>query len=239
MGPSDKQIIRQRVWAALQEHDVDRFPGAEGRIPNFNGAEGAAERLGEQSVWGRSQVLKCNPDSPQRRVRELALEAGKTVYMAVPRLRELECFLELDPDRISGGDFRRASTIKGAGELGRPVMLEEMQSIDMVIAGAVAVNEAGVRIGKGGGYSDLEYGLAVESGLLQRSAPVVTTVHELQVLDEVLPRHKHDVLLEWIVTPERTIHVEPEGHQPEGIYWELLGEDRIEAIPVLQERRPE
>lgn len=238
MGTSEKESIRRRVWSALTEHDVDRFPGAQGRIPNFKGAEGAAERLAEQEFWGRSQILKCNPDSPQRRVRELALKTGKTVYMAVPRLRELQCFLELDPDRISSDDFRRASTIKGAGELGRAVMLEEMRSIDMVVAGSVAVNRAGVRIGKGGGYSDLEYGLAVERGLLERSAPVVTTVHELQVLDEALPRHEHDVLLNWIVTPGRTIRSEPQGDQPDGIYWDLLDEEKIASIPVLQERRP-
>ncbi len=238
MGDGGKRRIREQVWAALQEHDVDRFPGAEGRIPNFKGAEQAAERLTEQPFWRRSRVLKCNPDSPQRRVRELALEAGKLVYMAVPRLRELECFLELDPDRMADDDLRRASTIKGAGKLGRPVELEDMRSIDMVIAGSVAVNAAGVRVGKGGGYSDLEYGLAVESGLLERNAPVVTTVHELQVLEEDLPRSEHDVLLDCIVTPERAIQCKAEGDQPDGIYWDLLDEDKLASIPVLQKRRP-
>lgn len=233
-----KQQVRERIWRALQERNVDRFPGAQGRIPNFKGAERAAEGLAQLELWTSSEVLKCNPDSPQRRVRELALREGKVVYMAVPRLRQLECFLELDPSRLDDEDIDRASTIKGSSELGDPVELEQMRPVDLVVAGSVAVNPQGVRIGKGGGYSDLEYGLAVEAGLLDRRAPVVTTVHELQLLDEPLPRREHDVLLSWVVTPERALECRTEGEQPDGIYWDLLDEEKIASIPVLQQRRP-
>lgn len=234
----DKQSIRERVWASLQQHDVDRFPGADGRIPNFKGAEAAAERLAQQEVWHDSRVLKCNPDSPQTEVRRLTLEQGKLVYMAVPRLRQRACFLELDPERLGDDELRRAATIKGAGELGRAVTLDEMQTIDLVVAGSVAVNGRGVRIGKGGGYSDLEYGLAREAGLLAAGTPVVTTVHELQLFDERLPRAEYDIQLSLIATPERIVECEPQAEQPDGIYWDLLEEDKIAAIPVLQERRP-
>lgn len=234
-----KQEIRERVWQTLRDQGVARFPGAEGRIPNFTGAERATERLSEQEFWQRSEVIKCNPDSPQTKVRELALRAGKLVYMAVPRLRELACFLELDPGRLADDELKRASTIKGSNELGAPVRIEEMPSVDLVVAGSVAVNPQGVRVGKGGGYSDLEYGLAVEAGLLDPGVPVVTTVHELQLLEEPLPRRKHDVLLNWIVTPECVLDCRSDQDPPEGIYWDLLSEEKIASIPVLQERCPE
>src|ERR1051326_8589728 len=90
-----KQEVRDHVWQALEEARVRRFPGTRGRVPNFVGAERAAERLLELDVWKRAKVLKCNPDSPQRPVRLHALKEGKIVYMAVPRLRELRCFIEL------------------------------------------------------------------------------------------------------------------------------------------------
>jgi len=41
----DKQDVRERVWRALRKSGAARFPGAEGRIPNFTGAEAAARRL--------------------------------------------------------------------------------------------------------------------------------------------------------------------------------------------------
>jgi 5-formyltetrahydrofolate cyclo-ligase len=73
---------------------VARFPGAAGRIPNFTGAEAAAERLRATGVWQAASTVKANPDSAQLPVRQRALEDGKTVYMAVPRLAEPEPFWE-------------------------------------------------------------------------------------------------------------------------------------------------
>src|SRR5215470_15918099 len=113
-----KQEIRDRVWQALERARVRRFPGGRGRIPNFSGAERAADRLCELEIWKRAKVLKCNPDSPQRPVRLGALKEGKIVYMAVPRLRELKCFIELDPSRL-GTNITQASSIEGAFRFGR------------------------------------------------------------------------------------------------------------------------
>ena len=58
--------------------------------------------------------------------------------------------------------IREAATIKGALQHGRVVAEEELPEIDMVLCGSVAVNLTGARIGKGGGYSDLEYGLLID-----------------------------------------------------------------------------
>src|SRR3989442_14728987 len=79
-----KQEIREHVWQTLEQHHVGRFPGTRGRIPNFVGAERAADRLCELDVWKRAKVLKCNPDSPLRPVRLRALREGKTVYGRPP-----------------------------------------------------------------------------------------------------------------------------------------------------------
>ena len=228
-----KEAIRRRVWAALVASGAARFPGAEGRIPNFVGAEAAAARLAGLEVWRRARRLKANPDSPQRPVRLRALQEGKVVYMAVPRLRQAACFLELDPARLPADALRQAATIKGAFRLGRPVTPEEVPPLDLVVVGSVAVNGRGVRIGKGGGYSDLEYGLGRAYGFLTADTPVITTVHPLQVLGEVLPRQRHDILIDWVVTPEAALRTEPEGTKPEGIYWDLLGEGKLAAIPAL------
>jgi 5-formyltetrahydrofolate cyclo-ligase len=93
-GPADvlaaKAALREEVWSAMRAAKVARFPGAVGRIPNFTGAEAAAERLRGLPSWEAARAVKANPDSAQLPVRQRALEDGKVVYMAVPRLAERE-----------------------------------------------------------------------------------------------------------------------------------------------------
>ena len=52
-----KAALREEVWSGLTAAHVARFPGAAGRIPNFTGAEAAAERLRERPEWRRAARL--------------------------------------------------------------------------------------------------------------------------------------------------------------------------------------
>jgi 5-formyltetrahydrofolate cyclo-ligase len=229
-----KEEIREHVWQALDKPGVRRFPGTRGRIPNFVGAERAADRVTQLEVWKRAKVLKCNPDLPQRPVRLRALQEGKIVYMAVPRLRELNCFIELNPSQL-GKQIKQASAIEGAFRFGRAVHPERMREIDLIVCGTVAVNRDGARIGKGGGYSDLEFGLTREAKLVQPRTPIVTTVHDLQVVEETLPVLPHDIPVDFIVTPTWVIETHTRLPKPKGIYWEYLSPEQIEAIPYLRQ----
>jgi 5-formyltetrahydrofolate cyclo-ligase len=122
-----KNDLRERVWKAMAEQGVALFPGARGRIPNFRGAEKAARLLAALPEWERAKNIKSNPDSPQRSVRRVALHSGKTLYMAVPRLRDKKCFVELDPSRIPSGKLVEASSIKGAFQHGSPCIPERFR----------------------------------------------------------------------------------------------------------------
>ncbi|HZP27721.1 MAG TPA: 5-formyltetrahydrofolate cyclo-ligase, partial [Acidimicrobiia bacterium] len=176
-----KAALRERVWADLDRPGVARFPKPANRIPNFVGAEAAARRLAETEEWAAAATVKSNPDSPQWPVRARALEDGKVVYMAVPRLAEPNPFFLLDPAHLAD-DPRTASSIKGAGRSARTVGVEDLEPVDLVVTGCVTVDEAGARIGKGGGFSDLELAVAAEAGLVDEHTVVVTTVHDRQVL---------------------------------------------------------
>jgi 5-formyltetrahydrofolate cyclo-ligase len=242
-GPADlldhKAALREEVWAALAAARVARFPGADGRIPNFTGAEAAAERLRGTGAWEGARTVKSNPDSPQWPVRQRALEDGKTLFMAVPRLAGPEPFFLLDPARLEGSP-RAVTSIKGASKSARPVALEELEPVDLVVAGCVAAGEDGARLGKGGGFSDLEFALAAEAGLVGPRTLVVTTVHELQVRPAgAVPTTDHDVRLDLIVTPDRVIDCRRSGRrrQPVGVRWDELTEEKIEAIPLLRRLR--
>jgi 5-formyltetrahydrofolate cyclo-ligase len=211
------------------------FPGARGRIPNFKGAERAASVLSELPEWQRARNIKANPDSPQRPVRFLALSSGKTLYMAVPRLREKKCFIKLDPSRVPSKKMHDASSIKGAFQHGVPVHPKEIPSIDLIAAGSVAVNRKGSRIGKGGGYSDLEYAIGREFGFVKEDVVILTTVHPLQIVDEDLPETDHDFRIDFIVTPEEIIQTHRQGGRPKGIIKDHLTDQKISEIPILNE----
>lgn len=232
-----KDEIRNHVWELLQKSKAARFPGAVGRIPNFVGAEACARHLAEMPYWKAARVLKINPDSPQRAIRQRALAEGKIVYMAVPRLRSDEPFIELDPKKLECSPYA-ASSIKGAAQHGRAVTLDEVRKIDLVICGSVAVNRKGARAGKGGGYSDLEFALLTEQKKIGGGTPIVTSVHPLQIVDEEIPMTEHDIPLSAIVTPSEAFELKASYARPKGIYWPLLEEEKIEQIPVLKTRSP-
>ncbi|HEY6786330.1 MAG TPA: 5-formyltetrahydrofolate cyclo-ligase [Trebonia sp.] len=242
-GPADllaaKAALREDVWEALRAAKVARFPGAAGRIPNFTGAEAAAERLRDLPAWKNAATVKANPDSPQLRVRQRALEDGKTLYMAVPRLAEPEPFFALDPDHLAEPP-RKAASISGASRSARRVMLDELTPVDLVVMGSVAVGEDGARLGKGGGFADLEFALAMEAGLIGPETVIVTTVHEIQLrpVGEI-PVTSHDVPVDLIVTPERVIDCRGRSlaRPAAGIEWADLTAEKIAAIPLLSALR--
>jgi 5-formyltetrahydrofolate cyclo-ligase len=240
VGPPEllarKARLRQRIWRELERRGAARFPGARGRIPNFAGAGAAAERLRETAPWLRARTLKANPDAPQLPVRQRALEDGKLLVMAVPRLAEAKPFLRLDAAHLRVSP-RRAVSIGGASREGRRVDVEELEPLDLVVAGSVAVDPRGARLGKGGGFSDLEYALACEAGLVRHDTVLCTTVHEIQVLEPgEIPMVAHDFPVDLIVTPERVIECRrPRARAFEAgrIRWEELDPEKIAAIPLL------
>jgi 5-formyltetrahydrofolate cyclo-ligase len=233
-----KRDIRNRIWSLLEKKKVARFPGAKGRIPNFVGAEACAKGLAESPWWKKANTIKANPDSPQRAIRHRALQEGKIVYMAVPRLRDEKPFIELNPKRLKCTPYV-ASSIKGASRYGLPVTLEEVARIDLIVCGSVAVNRCGARVGKGGGYSDLEFALLTEEKKIGRKTPIVTSIHPLQIVDEDIPMTEHDIPLTAILTPDELIEIKAGLKRPKGIYWNMLPEEEIGAIPVLKKRKAE
>ena len=229
-----KQAVRERVWALLEHERVARFPGAKGRIPSYAGAPVAAAQLASLPPWRAARVVKANPDAPQLPVRARALADGKLLYVAVPRLADERPFILLDPGRLDVAP-RRAASITGSARAGRRVGVTELQPVDLVVCGSVAVNREGARVGKGGGFSDLEFALLVEAGLIGTDTVVTTTVHPLQVLAEALPETDHDFRLDLIVAGEEVISCR-RTRRPQGILWEHLDAAKVAAIPALAAR---
>jgi 5-formyltetrahydrofolate cyclo-ligase len=230
----DKQAIRERIWAHLDERHAVVPPGARGHIPSFVGADQAARKLAALPEWQAAHVVKANPDQAQLLLRILALEQGKLVYMAVPAMATERPFYKLDPTELPA-EAAEAATSQHAARIAPTVSADAMQPVDLVVCGTVAVNREGVRLGKGAGYSDIEVALLIEAGLVTEQTTIVTTVHPLQVVDGQLPESSHDFRVDYVVTPDEVIRC-PRVKRPQGLVWESLSQEKIEAIPVLRLR---
>ena len=85
---------------------------------------------------------------------------------------------------------------------GEALGAESLTEADLIIIPALAASADGTRLGQGGGWYD--------RALLHRSpsAPIVAVVFDDEVLaDGRIPREPHDVPIDAIITPTRTLHV--------------------------------
>ena len=229
----EKQRIRMEIWRLLEERGIARFPKpVYGRIPNFVGAERAAERILELEEYRDARVVKVSPDSPQKHVRYRCLLDGKILVMPTPRLSE--GFLLLDPSRIPRGQLEYASTIRGAFIYGRKTHPRDLPRIDFMVTGSVAATKDGLRLGKGGGYSELEYAILLEYDRIDPDITIATNIHDLQLVDK-LPRDPYDLTLDIIATPTKLIRIQAMRERPRGIIWNLLDREKIKEIAILRE----
>jgi 5-formyltetrahydrofolate cyclo-ligase len=229
-----REELGQRIWREVEERDIAGSPRpVHGRIPNFVGAEEAAQRLIATDLFRRAQVVKVNPDAPQKPVREAVLRKGKLLVMPTPRISR--GFLLLDPKRISPSLYGAATTIQGAFRFGTPIHPREIPEVDLVVAGSVAVSIYGERLGKGEGYSELEHSILREFGKVCEETPIATTVHDIQVVNFHIPVEPWDFTVDQIYTPAKSITCVGEKRRPPGLLWRYLDKEKIESIPILAE----
>jgi 5-formyltetrahydrofolate cyclo-ligase len=228
-----KDTLRQQIWDRLESDEIARFPfPPHGRITNFKGAKEAAERAMNLPELADAEAVKANPDAPQLPLRRALLHNGTTVYMAVPRLAADRPFVELDPDDIS--DLNAAATISQMSNYGRKVGPEAVPELDGIVVGSVAVTSDGARVGKGEGYSDLEYAVLREFDLIDEETPVVTTAHDVQLIEEDVATERYDVPMDVVCTPTDTVRTETTRPRPQGLFWADLDSKRLEEIPLLE-----
>lgn len=233
-----KWKIRKRVWDLMEATNIAQFPRpVHHRIPNFIGASSAASKLGELEVFRDALCVKVNPDSPQKQVRFLTLSGGKKLLTPQPRLRT-GFFSVLESSLLSPNTINEACTSVGVAKYGRPIGLDEKIKVDLIVIGSVAVDpKTGARLGKGEGFAELEYGMLRYMGAIDDSTPVVTSVHDEQLVDDI-PVEKlliHDVPVDIICTPSKIIFTNMSIPKPQGIYWDRLSPEKLSQIRVLRE----
>lgn len=219
------------MWKKMEEYEIATAPRpCYGKIPSFLGSRVAAMKIAKRSFFREAKVIYSTPDLPQRHLREAALEAGKTLVMALPRFRGFSIVNGRDvPPRRAGF----AATVRGALAYGRRVRVPEGLKVDVFVMGSVAVDEKGGRLGRGDGSHDLEYAILRELRLVDDETVVVTTVHDVQLIPEV-PMHYHDVPIDYIATPKRLIRAEGGYRKPRGVFWDMVDSELMERIPLLK-----
>ncbi|MDG5787443.1 5-formyltetrahydrofolate cyclo-ligase [Evansella sp. AB-P1] len=227
-----KKEIREEVWAKMMEEKVGRFPfPLKGRIPNFKGAEKAAQHVFQMEEYKQAKVIKINPDSPQLPIRAQVLKDGKTLLVPTPRLKD--GFILVSPENVPPGEERKAASLKNILQYGKVIPLSQLPTIDLFFAGSVAVHRDGRRIGKGEGYADREYAIIRELG--NPPIPIIGSVHSVQVINEEIPKDPYDLTLDWIATEQGVIKTNSPYSKPEKMIWSEVSEEDMEEMPVLKE----
>ncbi|XP_006762277.1 PREDICTED: methenyltetrahydrofolate synthase domain-containing protein isoform X2 [Myotis davidii] len=234
-----KQDIREQIWDYMESQNIADFPRpVHHRIPNFKGAAWAAEHFPRLLAFKMARTIKVNPDAPQKNARFFVLDSKKTLLVPTPRLRT-GLFNRITPPPGATKDIlRKCATSQGVRDYSVPVGLDARVLVDLVVVGSVAVSEKGWRIGKGEGYADLEYAMMASMGAVSQGTPVVTIVHDCQVVD--IPEallEDHDLTVDYILTPTRVITTGCERPKPTGITWSKISSAMMGRIPILRSLR--
>lgn len=197
---NEKEKLRKEVWDELYSKNLShREKGDYSKIPDFKGKETAANILKQTPEYKNAKTIFVSPDSAQIPVRYNCIIDNKTLIMATPKLKN--GYLILNEE--SKNHPQEAATKEGAFNYGEKI--EDLNTIDLVVEGSVAVDIEGNRLGKGGGYGDMEISDLYNKKVINENTPIATTIHPLQIKEHI-PILKHDFKINMIVTSESKIY---------------------------------
>jgi 5-formyltetrahydrofolate cyclo-ligase len=235
-----KASVRERVFHELRKVALpdSRFHYDFGEfIADFAGSDQAIDSLMRHRFYRDSSLIFITPDNCLEQLRYRALQDGKRILMTTYSIKR--GFWLLDPGQIPTDKFLYAATLDGMERVGTPLTLadirERFTSVDYMITGTGAINDQGIRFGKGHGFFDAEWGMLYRIGMISTATPSAAVVHDCQVLDETLYPEEFDTVADVIFTPTRVIEVAA-PHKPTcGILWNRLDPHMLDSIPPLQE----
>lgn len=201
---SRRERLRRRIWHLMENAGVLTFPlEVFGRVPNFVGAEQAAELLAQQSEFVQAKVVFVSPDHVLRRVRELVLENGKVLAVSLPRrLARLSKHPLLQITERKA--IKAAASIDGFLRYGQPLSMP----VDLAVLSSVVVDRLGNRLTPRQEFGDKEWQMLVDNGFVHGRTKIATIVHPLQFADDLAKWViEKDVKVHLIVTPEEVVRI--------------------------------
>ncbi len=201
---SRRERLRRRIWHLMENEGVLTFPlEVFGRVPNFVGAEQAAELLAQQPEFVQTKVVFVSPDHVLRRVRELVLENGKVLAVSLPRrLARLSKHPLLQITERKA--IKSAASIDDFLRYGQPLSMP----VDLAVLSSVVVDRLGNRLTPRQEFGDREWQMLVDNGFVHERTKIATIVHPLQFADDLAKWvTEKDVKAHLIVTPEEVVRV--------------------------------
>lgn len=235
------QQYREQIWDVL--HRVGRPDSRfhwdfSAFIADFEGNDAATARLLELEAWTRAETVFITPDNSTELLRREAMRAGKRLLVTTYGIRR--GFVVVEPNTVPGHEISYAATLDGLDVYARPITLAELRGgepLVLMVTGGSAISRNGIRFGKGHGYFDLEWAMLSEIGLTSPATQIVDIVHDEQLFDVEFVGEPHDVPVDWVVTPTRTIAVGDNGRVPGKVFWDLIPGSEHETLPPILELR--
>ncbi|KAJ6637857.1 Methenyltetrahydrofolate synthase domain-containing protein [Pseudolycoriella hygida] len=232
-----KRSLRLKTWRKIENKRCAPNPSTiYNRVPNFNGAELAANLLSETDEYKKAKNIKVNSDKAQDPVKIKVIEDSKNLYVATAR-DSTALYVKVNCPADADGETKKKSIrSEHLSENGTEIDLANKVTLDMLVIGTVVASKTGQRIGRGNGYVDLDFGILTKAGAITDNTIIVTTVHDEQVCD-ALPEElftEYDVPIDMIVTPTTVYRVEKRLKRPSGIFWSHLSERRLGIVPILK-----
>ena len=241
MEKLDIQTAREIVWEKLRPvavpdpdfgYDFSEF------IADYAGSDEGARLFVKQPFYKNARTVFVTPDDNVNLIREFVIRDGKDLVMTDYGIEEGFFVVragsvvpELEPYITSYEGLKKVRQHRTLAQL-----REEIGHIDLLVTGASAVTPDGLRFGKGHGYFDLEWAMLYTKGLVDASSVTVAAVHDCQVIDADVQATEHDTVLDYIVTPTRSIATGSRHPKPDkGILWDKLQPDMLGRIAPLRE----
>lgn len=243
MTTLDTDVYRERIWAELVKvaRPDSRFHWDFGSfICDFEGSNKCSDRVLEFDALNRrgERRVFITPDNCLEDLRYKLIGRGISFVMTTYGI--VRGFYEIDASTVPVSDHRYAATLDGFDRYAKPVSLADLQrgeKFALLVTGGSAVSSNGVRFGKGHGYFDFEWAVLSELGLIDQSSVVVDVVHDCQFVNDFMPAERHDVAVDWVVTPTRSIHIDQRTRQRGQVYWEMIPGTEFERLDIVAELR--
>eukprot|EP00439_Symbiodinium_sp_Y106_P024098 s1271_g2.t4 len=239
---SRKAALRQQVWDRLESQDAVLFPRpCHGRIPNCVGSALACQHLLALPELQNASVVKVHPSIGAAALRTALVLAGKTVLVP-PYPGANFLYLELHRDRFPSRSLEWAGDKREYLKWAKPLKLLDIPLVDVVVVATCVVASNGVRLGKGKGYGEVEWGILTALGAADPdTTPVFSICHDLQVVEPAQLNadmmESHDLPVDAFATPSGLVHCNRIASKPSGIRWDLVDPQLEEDIGALRELR--
>jgi 5-formyltetrahydrofolate cyclo-ligase len=158
--------LREQIWSNLVRENAAAYPmPPHGHNPNFKGARAAAKNLMLHPILQASSVVLVGMEAALLPLREMILEAEKTLI--VPHRTKKDAFWKL------------RSVPKKAARIGNFHLFGsscDLTGVQCAVIASVAIDAVGNRLSKGFGFA--AHGVPV-------SVPTFSLVHEIMLLEKL------------------------------------------------------